>query len=392
MDERRRRARHGPGRAPPPQRRASTATRARRGQVFDPIGASETLERAGELIGYGQELPDGRGDRRRVRLVAVVPERLGRVREAQRRRLAARSSPAPRSAARGAVMALPILAAEVLGHASPRSSRSSTRTPTPVPGTWARPARRRRSTTAAPSSTPPSEIRDQLLKLAAEELEADRGGPRAGRRHASRSRARPTARVTIAELAATAHGGELLLGKGSGTPPPTRRRPTPSSCVGALGHGVVRRAPRSSRHAVRVQGRPRDRRRARARGRRASHDSGTIVNPIGADGQVDGGVVMGIGQALSEGTQFDDDGRQRNPYLLDYKLQTAADVPPISDRVGRRSPPPTAGRSGSKGVGEPPCVPTPGAIANAIAKVIGAPRPAAADDARARLGASCSEA
>ena len=61
----------------------------------------------------------------------------------------------------------------------------------------------------------------------------------------------------------------------------------------------------------------------------AAHDSGTILNPIGADGQVDGGVVMGIGLALTEGTQLDDDGRQRNPHLLDYKLATAADAPPI---------------------------------------------------------------
>ena len=39
---------------------------------------------------------------------------------------------------------------------------------------------------------------------------------------------------------------------------------------------------------------------------------------------------MGIGQALSEGVLLTDDGRQRNPYLLDYKLQTAADVPPMT--------------------------------------------------------------
>ena len=61
----------------------------------------------------------------------------------------------------------------------------------------------------------------------------------------------------------------------------------------------------------------------------AAHDSGKIVNRIGADGQVYGGVVMGIGQALTEGTQFDADGRQRNPHLLDYKLMTVADAPEI---------------------------------------------------------------
>ena len=54
-----------------------------------------------------------------------------------------------------------------------------------------------------------------------------------------------------------------------------------------------------------------------------------IINPIGARGQVLGGVVMGIGQALSEGMQLDGDGHQLNPHLLDYKLVTAADAPPI---------------------------------------------------------------
>ena len=68
---------------------------------------------------------------------------------------------------------------------------------------------------------------------------------------------------------------------------------------------------------------------------------------------------------------LDDLGRQRNPHLLDYKLVTCSDAPEIEidwiqyDVKG-------AGPRGSKGVGEPPQVPTAGAIANAIAKVIGA--------------------
>jgi xanthine dehydrogenase molybdenum-binding subunit len=101
----------------------------------------------------------------------------------------------------------------------------------------------------------------------------------------------------------------------------------------------------------------------------AAHDSGRILNKIGADGQVYGGVVMGVGLALSEGTMLDDQGRQRNPHLLDYKLVTCSDAPQIDvqwieyDSVGPR---------GSKGVGEPPQVPTAGAIANAISKVLGA--------------------
>jgi xanthine dehydrogenase molybdenum-binding subunit len=102
----------------------------------------------------------------------------------------------------------------------------------------------------------------------------------------------------------------------------------------------------------------------------AAHDSGTILNRIGADGQVRGGVVMGIGQALSEGMQLDASGRQLNPHLLDYKLVTSADAPPI-EIAWVQTPAVNGGPNGSKGIGEPPCVPTPGAVANAIAKVTG---------------------
>src|SRR5581483_9797009 len=82
----------------------------------------------------------------------------------------------------------------------------------------------------------------------------------------------------------------------------------------------------------------------------AAHDSGVIVNPMGANGQVYGGVVMGIGQALSEVTQLDEEGRQRNPHLLDYKLVTAADAPRI-DIAWIQTETPNAGPKGSKGVG-----------------------------------------
>jgi len=84
-----------------------------------------------------------------------------------------------------------------------------------------------------------------------------------------------------------------------------------------------------------------------------------------------GGVVMGIGQALSEVTQLDADGRQLNPHLLDYKLVTASDTPRI-DVAWIETPAENGGPNGSKGVGEPPTVPTPGAVANAIARVVGA--------------------
>ena len=64
-------------------------------------------------------------------------------------------------------------------------------------------------------------------------------------------------------------------------------------------------------------------------------------------------------------------GRQRNAHFLDYKLATASDVPRI-DVDWVENPAENGGPRGAKGVGEPPSVPTAGAIGNAIAKVIGA--------------------
>ena len=102
----------------------------------------------------------------------------------------------------------------------------------------------------------------------------------------------------------------------------------------------------------------------------AAHDFGRVLNPVGAEGQVEGGVVHGIGMAFTEGT-VDDGGRQANPHLLDYKLMTAADAPSIQIAF-IDAPDPNGGPFGSKGVGEPPVVPTAGAIGNAIAAATGA--------------------
>ena len=123
------------------------------------------------------------------------------------------------------------------------------------------------------------------------------------------------------------HDGELLLGHGSGTPPAGPETDN-QNCVGKLGMDAFT-APQVSCHAVRVK-LDRDTGVVRVLEVTCAHDSGTIINEIGAEGQVEGGVVMGIGQALSEGTLYDDEGRQRNAALLEYKLQTMADVPPIS--------------------------------------------------------------
>jgi len=213
-----------------------------------------------------------------------------------------------------------------------------------------------------------NEIREQLLDLAADFLEANRADLELVDGMV-RVKGSETSSVTIADLADKAAGAGLLLGRGSGEPPPTPEV-NAASCVGRLG-GESFAAPTFFTHAARVKV-DRDTGVVRVLEIAASHESGTVINPIGAAGQIHGGVAMGIGQALSEGVLLTEDGRQRNPYLLDYKLQTAADIPPMTvDFVD--APSPTGGPKGLKGIAEPPCVPTPGAIANAIARAIGSP-------------------
>jgi CO/xanthine dehydrogenase Mo-binding subunit len=179
----------------------------------------------------------------------------------------------------------------------------------------------------------------------------------------------PDSAVAITKLARIAAGGEMLLGRGSGTPPEYPEM-VGVSCVGDqdLSWFV---APQFSCHAVKVRV-DRDTGVVRVLEVSTAHDSGVIINEVGAAGQVEGGVLMGIGQALTEGTVYSDDGAQLNPAFLDYKLQTMADAPKISTHFVEVFTP-GAGPLGSKPIAEAPNVSTAAAISNAIAKIVGRP-------------------
>ena len=64
----------------------------------------------------------------------------------------------------------------------------------------------------------------------------------------------------------------------------------------------------------------------------AVHETGTILNPVGFNGQIEGGIVQGIGQALTEIIQLDE-GQVINPSLAEYKLPTVRDIPELSIHV-----------------------------------------------------------
>ena len=99
-------------------------------------------------------------------------------------------------------------------------------------------------------------------------------------------------------------------------------------------------------------------------------DVGKAINPMAVAGQMQGGAVQSIGIALTEGLQFDDSGRLTNPSLLDYRKLTAADLPNLETIIVEVPAP--AGPFGARGVGEPPIIPAPAAIANAIQNATGA--------------------
>lgn len=101
----------------------------------------------------------------------------------------------------------------------------------------------------------------------------------------------------------------------------------------------------------------------------ASQDVGRAIHPAYVEGQIQGGVVQGIGWALNEEFIYHESGRLDNAGFLDYRMPVASDLPEI-DAVMIEIPNP-AHPFGVKGVGEIPLVPPLAAIANAIANASG---------------------
>jgi xanthine dehydrogenase YagR molybdenum-binding subunit len=103
----------------------------------------------------------------------------------------------------------------------------------------------------------------------------------------------------------------------------------------------------------------------------AAHDSGRIINPTLAEGQLEGGIIQGLGYALFEERIVDGRlGLPLNPTMHDYKIPTIGDVPEIDAFFIDRADP-VANHTGAKGVAEPPIIPVAPAIANAVADALG---------------------
>ncbi len=96
----------------------------------------------------------------------------------------------------------------------------------------------------------------------------------------------------------------------------------------------------------------------------AVDDCGNQVNPLIVEGQLHGGIVQGVAQALYEGAEYDADGNCKNPSLMDYLVPSAMEMPNI--QTGYTTTPSTSNPLGVKGAGEAGTIGSAAAVINAI--------------------------
>jgi CO/xanthine dehydrogenase Mo-binding subunit len=205
-----------------------------------------------------------------------------------------------------------------------------------------------------------AELKARLFALAAAQLGVDPGELVLRDKHV----AGRGARIALAELARMSQqSGGGLIAHGTFIAPPT---PFDAKRVEAHVYPVFH-SPSFHAHAVDLSVDPET-------GEVAIHryvvaqDVGFAVNPVAVEGQIEGGVAQGLGQALSEEIVYEG-GRVLNATLTDYKMPTALDVPRIHSILVQR--PSAVGPYGAKGVGEPPNIEPPAAVANAVAAAAG---------------------
>jgi carbon-monoxide dehydrogenase large subunit len=95
-----------------------------------------------------------------------------------------------------------------------------------------------------------------------------------------------------------------------------------------------------------------------------AEDAGRLINPMIVDGQIQGGVAQGLGNALMEEIIYDDTGNILTATLADYIMPTAREMPPID--IHHRETLTSASVTKAKGLGEGGAIGAPAAIVNAV--------------------------
>ena len=164
-------------------------------------------------------------------------------------------------------------------------------------------------------------------------------------------RREPAQAIPFPQVAAAAHDEELLP---PGVEPGldfTGTHSLPASPYAFAAHVAVVQVSRESGHITVLN-------------YAAVHDAGRIINPMLAEGQVQGGIAQGIGQALMEGMVYSEEGQPLTGSLLDYALPRASNTPSFTlDTIETLSP---VTPMGVKGIGELPTLAAPVAVVNAV--------------------------
>jgi 4-hydroxybenzoyl-CoA reductase alpha subunit len=209
-----------------------------------------------------------------------------------------------------------------------------------------------------------ADAKKQLFKMAGEMLEAD-PDDLSSKDAKIFVKGNPSKALTISEVARAClyrEGGFPVIGRGAWDPPSElqTKETRDGNTSGAYSFGT---------QACKVEVDP-ETGKVKVLSFVAAHDSGRIINPMLAEGQIEGALQQGIGYALCEEMAFED-GKVMNPNFADYKILSADDMPEkIKIGFVETCMEPT-GPFGAKGLGEPGLVATSPAIANAISNAIG---------------------
>lgn len=191
-----------------------------------------------------------------------------------------------------------------------------------------------------------ADARRQVLEIAAEQLEAAPEDLEISD-GSVRVKGVPDRRISVGELAMGGKAGAPVLGRG-------RTR-------------IERQSPAFTVHLCRVAV-DRETGSYRLTGYAAIQDTGRTINPPEVEGQIHGGVLQGLARAMGEQLAYDGGGQLRTGSFLDYELPTADQVPAIDVQIVEVR---ASTGIGTRGVGEPPAVPGPAALVNAIASATG---------------------
>jgi len=184
----------------------------------------------------------------------------------------------------------------------------------------------------------------EILGVAAEEVELASAG--------ARVRGAPQRRIGLGELARRANPlrGAVRPGTEPGLEATAYFGPDRGSTAAGVHAMVVEVDPETALVAIRRYV--------------VVHDCGRVINPAIVDGQIQGGVAHGIGNAFYEALAWDENGQLLNASFMDYLLPTALDVPTV-EIVHLETPSPL-NPLGVKGVGEAGAIPTAAAFAQAV--------------------------